>query len=83
MCGVAYLFRISSYNTFHLSHVYHREKLRKQQECAEEEPKGEQVFPDIENCGVKHGPTGRNVVSVQRGNNDYKALKPHSNIHND
>ena len=79
-----FCFLTTTFNdTLHFGHVDYREEFREKQEGCEEESEGEKVFTNIIHRWVEHGPARWNVVTVNRGNDDYKSFEPHTDVHND
>src|SRR6476661_837186 len=68
---------------FYFGHVNHGEELGEQQEQSEEQTQRAHVDADVDDAGREHNPARRQVVAVQRGHDNYEALEPHTDVHDD
>ena len=58
------------------------EIFREQEEAGKEQPECTGIESDLpDGRAVVGRPAGRQVIPVQRGNDDHETLEPHTNVH--
>src|SRR5687768_7918664 len=68
---------------FYFCDSNHREEFREQEIARKEQAKCSQVKSNLPNGGcVICSPAAREIVAVQRCNDDHKTFEPHTYIHN-
>ena len=70
-------------DAFNFRYGNHGQKPHEKQEQGQEQTKGSDQGPDVHPGGFEIRPVRRQVISVERGDNDDKALEPHANVDRD
>src|ERR1043166_1547305 len=74
--------RLRSY-AFDFSNCDHRQKAHEDQEQRHEQSECSRESPDIDPGRFKISPIRRDVIAVQRSDDDHETLKPHADVHKD
>src|SRR5215204_874171 len=66
-----------------LGQCYYRKELREKEVAGEEKTKGAHVKSNLPDgrC-IVYAPGRRNIIPVQRRNDNHKTLEPHADVHN-